>query len=114
MMDSSRFTSQHQILYQSLTPDIQQRLIALGVPLLLTETEGRLALAERKIAGFERKYRTTLARLRQDGLPDDASMEMHEDFVEWSGWQCTREEAAQIIAALPVDRETIRVTVAAS
>jgi hypothetical protein len=94
MIDSARFTSQRKISSQALAPDIQQRLIELGAPLLLTETEGRLALAERKIAGFEHKYHTTLARLRRDGLPDDASMEMHEDFVEWSGWQSTQEDAA--------------------
>jgi len=65
----------------------------------MTQTESRLALAEYKIAAFERKYHTTLTRLRQDGLPDDASLEMHEDFVEWSGWQCTREEAVNLLAA---------------
>jgi hypothetical protein len=101
MIDSFRFTSQQQISFQALTPDIQRRLIALGVPLLVTETEGRLALAERKIASFERKYHTTLAQLHQDGLPDDASMEMHEDFVEWSGWQATQAEAVSLLALLP-------------
>lgn len=53
----------------------------------------RRKISERKIASFERQYRTTLVQLRRDGLPDDASMEMHEDFVEWSGWQATQEEA---------------------
>ncbi len=38
--------------------------------------------------------------LRRNGLPDDANMEMHEDFVEWSGWQRTREEANQVLASL--------------
>jgi hypothetical protein len=99
MIDSQRFTSHRQVLFPALTPDIQQRLIEFGIPLLLTETEGRLALAERKITAFERKYRTTLAQLRQDGLPDDASIEMHEDFVEWSGWQATQEEAVGLLAA---------------
>jgi len=28
-------------------------------------------------------------------------MAMHEDFVEWSGWQRTYEEASQTLAALP-------------
>ena len=114
MIDSQRFASHRQALSPVLTQDIQQRLIEFGIPLLLTETEGRLALAERKITAFERKYHTTLARLRRDGLPDNASMEMHEDFVEWSGWQCTREEATQILAALPATQETTRVAVAAS
>jgi len=54
----------------------------------------------RKIKAFERKYGTTLTQLLQDGLPDDASMEMHEDFIEWSGWQRTYEEAGQVLASL--------------
>ena len=106
MVGSSRRTNRRRFSSQTLAPDIQQRLVELGAPLLLTETEGRLALAERKIAAFERKYHTTIARLRRDGLPDDASMDMHEDFVEWSGWQATREDAARILAALPMAQET--------
>ena len=106
MSGSPKRTNPHRASSKTLASDIQQRLVELGIPLLLTETEGRLALAERKIAVFERKYHTTLARLRRDGLPDDATMEMHEDFIEWSGWQATREEAARILAALPVAQET--------
>lgn len=83
-----------------LIPVARQRLIELGAPLLLTEIEGRLALAERKIQAFEEKYGSTLAQLRRDGLPDDASIETHEDFIEWSGWQCTLEEARQILSSL--------------
>ena len=83
-----------------LVPEAQKRLVEFGAPLLLTEAEGRLALAERKITAFEQKYGMTLAQLRRDGLPDDASMEMHEDFVEWSGWQRTHEESSQILTSL--------------
>ena len=86
--------------FTELAPEIWQRLAQFGAPLLLTEVEGRLALAKRKIKTFERKYGTTLTRLRRNGLPDNASMEMHEDFIEWSGWQRTREEASQTIASL--------------
>ena len=68
--------------------------------MLLTEAEGRLALAERKVKAFEQKYGTPLTQLRRNGLPNDASMEMHEDFVEWSGWQRTYEEASQIVTSL--------------
>lgn len=98
-------TSVEEAIWQELSltklvPEARHRLIKFGAPLLLTEAEGRLALAEHKIKAFERKYRTTLVRLCQEGLPDDASMEMHEDFIEWSGWQRTREEAQQIIASL--------------
>jgi hypothetical protein len=83
-----------------LVPEARQRLVEFGAPLLLTEVEGRLALAERKIRAFEQKYGTTLAESNQSGLPDDTSLEMHEDYVEWSGWQHTREEASQTLASL--------------
>lgn len=83
-----------------LAPEARRRLVEFGAPLLLTEAEGRLALAEQKVKSFEQKYGTTLGQLRRNGLPDDASMEMHEDFIEWSGWLRTREEASQTLASL--------------
>ena len=104
MSVKSKETHRHRSPLAALMPEALQRLVEPGnVPLLLTETEGRLALAERKISSFERKYKITLAALRRNGLPDDASMVMHEDFVEWSGWQCTYEEASQTLAALPLE-----------
>jgi hypothetical protein len=93
-------TDRQEFSLTELVPEVQQRLVEFGAPLLLTEVEGRLALAERKIRAFEQKYGTTLAQLRRGGLPDDASLEMHEDFIEWSGWQRTQEEASQIRASL--------------
>lgn len=82
------------------TSGVVRRLIELGAPLLWTEAEGRLTLAERKIRSFELKYGMSLSQLREAGLPEDASMEMHEDFVEWSGWQRTYEESSLTIASL--------------
>jgi hypothetical protein len=114
MSAKSKETHRHRSPLAALMPAARQRLVELGTPLLLTETEGRLALAERKIAAFERKYKTTLASLYRDGLPDDASMAMHEDFVEWSGWQRTYEEASQTLAALPPLLEQSLVASAAS
>ncbi len=86
-----------------MIPEIRQRLVEPGAPLLCTETEGRLALVERQVRAFEVKYGMTLAELRRSGLPDDASMEMHEDFVEWSGWQYTHEEASRTISRPAVE-----------
>ena len=99
-MSTFRGADQQGFSLSTLVPEARQRLIEYGAPLLLTEIEGRLALAEQKIRIMEEKYDTTLDQLRQDGLPDDASLEMHEDFIEWSGWQRTREEANQLIASL--------------
>ena len=99
-MSTFRGTDQQRFSLSTLVPEARQRLIEFGTPLLLTEIEGRLTLAEQKIRIMEEKYDRTLDQLRQDGLPDDASLEMHEDFIEWSGWQRTREEANQVIASL--------------
>ena len=114
MSVKTKETHRHRSPLAALMPEALQRLVEFGAPLLLTETEGRLALAERKISSFERKYKITLAELRRNGLPDDASMAMHEDFVEWSGWQRTYEEASLTLAALPPLMEHSVVASAAS
>ncbi len=110
----SKGTHRRRSPLTALLPETQQRLVELGMPLLLTETQGRLALAEQKLAAFERKYKITLAELRRYGLPDDASITLHEDFVEWSGWQRTQEEARQLLASLPTLLEQPLATPAAS
>lgn len=96
-----------------LVPEARRRLIELGAPLLRTEAEGRLLVAERKIEAFECKYKTTLAEWRRDGLPEDASIEIHEDFVEWSGWQRTLEQARQVIDSLRPQGESSLASAAA-
>jgi hypothetical protein len=100
MTATSRTSPPARFSLTGLVPEAQQRLIELGAPLLLTDMEARSALAERKIRAFERKYKTTLVKLQREGLAEDANMDIHEDFVEWSGWERTREEAGQIVASL--------------
>lgn len=100
MSTLSKRTGWQEFSLTELLPEARQRLVEFGAPLLLTEAEGRLALAERKIRAFEEKYGATLAQLCRTGLPDSASMEMHEDFIEWSGWQRTHEEASQTFSSL--------------
>jgi len=92
--------------FAALTPEARRRLLELGAPLLRTEAEGRLALAERKIKTFEHKYGTGFVELEHKGLPENADIEMHKDFVEWSGWQRTLEETRQVIASLQPIVET--------
>ena len=98
--NSLNTSSEPSFSLAALLPPTQQRLVKLGAPLLQIEAEIQLSLAEHKLEIFEQKYATTLSQLKREGLSADASMEMHEDFVAWSGWQRTREEAQQIIAAL--------------
>jgi hypothetical protein len=57
-----------------------------GAILRLPYLEGRLLQAKERVSRFEEKYRTTVEALRDEGLPDDAGYELHEDFIEWEYW----------------------------
>ena len=61
-----------------------EHIIRLGTERHAEELEGKLRIARAHIAEFERKYRMTFAQLQRVGLPDDAGLEAHEDYVEWS------------------------------
>jgi hypothetical protein len=75
----------------------QEKLARYGALVLAREMEGRLELAKRKLAEFERKYGMNLDRLNQVGLPENAGREEHEDWVEWSSWQGTQEETLEVL-----------------
>jgi hypothetical protein len=72
----------------------------------MTEMESRLALATRELACFEQKYEMTLVQLNKVGLPKEAGLEAHEDYVEWSGWRATYDETTQILETLHTILET--------
>ena len=98
--DSSKPNNWQEQPLTALFPEAWRHLVELGAPLLRAEAEGRLLLAERTIEAFEQEYGTALIRWQRDGLPEDASIKMYEDFVEWSGWQDTLEKARQQILSL--------------
>jgi hypothetical protein len=64
-----------------------ERIIRLGTESHAQELEAELCIARQHIAEFERKYGMTFVRLQRVGLPDDAGLEAHEDYVEWSSWE---------------------------
>ena len=64
-----------------------QRIVQLGVERHIQELEDQLAEAQQEIAQFEGKFGASFARLQGTGLPEDASIEAHEDYVEWSSWE---------------------------
>lgn len=57
-----------------------------GVILRLPYLESRLAQAQENIKIFEQKYHAKLAAFKNNGLPENAGYEMHEDFIEWEYW----------------------------
>ena len=71
-----------------------------GVVLRLPYLEGRLQRAEREIQLFEKRYKTSLAKLKTIGLPDNAGHEMHEDFIEWEYWNDVLNETKETIARI--------------
>ncbi len=57
-----------------------------GALLRLPHLESRMFYADEQVKYFEKKYATTLTKLKTQGLPDNANYEMHEDLIEWEYW----------------------------
>lgn len=74
-----------------------------GAVLRLPYLKSRLWEAQKHVKTFEDKYATTYSKLNSYGLPDNASYEMHEDFIEWEYWA----EVAQETNAALNNVETI-------
>jgi hypothetical protein len=52
----------------------------------LADLQKRQFLAQAKVSTFEETYQHTLQEWVQHGLPDDASLTMHEDYILWHHW----------------------------
>jgi len=61
-------------------------IVRQGAVLRLPYWEGQLLQAQEQVRHFEKKYGTTIDVLTTQGLPDDATYELHEDFIEWEYW----------------------------
>jgi len=68
-----------------------------GAVLRLPYLEGRLMKAEREIQLFKKKYKTSIAKLKSLGLPENGNHEMHEDFIEWEYWDDVFAETRETI-----------------
>jgi len=85
----------------SLLPSQEREtIISHGVAFRLSELRKRLFLAESKVQHFEAKYGIPLEQLEAEGLPDDASHEMHEDYIMWHHWADVATKAKQDIDSL--------------
>jgi hypothetical protein len=87
-------------VFSSLPRAEREKIILHGVVLRMTDLQKRLFLAESKLRWFSERYHTTLEQLEADGLPDDASIELHEDYILWRHWTTVARQTAQDIAAL--------------
>lgn len=79
-------TAQIETTFSTLPPDEREAIITHGAVLRLSSLKQRLFLAESKVRAYEEKYQTTLQEINDNGLPDNASVEMHEDYIIWSHW----------------------------
>jgi len=86
--------------FSSLSSEEKISVISHGVALRLSEWKKRLFLAESKVRFFEEKYDISLVELDERGLPDDASHEMHEDYIMWHHWTDAVEKARKQISDL--------------
>ncbi|MCC7264942.1 MAG: hypothetical protein IT369_20680 [Candidatus Latescibacteria bacterium] len=86
--------------FLALPPGEREVIIRHGVALRLSDLRKRLFLAQSKTRQLEEKYRTTLARLEAEGLPDDAGHEMHEEYILWRHWTETAGKLDADIASL--------------
>ncbi len=78
----------------------RQTIISYGAALRLADLNKRLFLAESKLRHFQEKHNTDLAHLDNVGLPDDAGVDLHEDFIMWHHWTDVMEQVKGDIAAL--------------
>jgi len=91
---------QTEQVFLSLPSEEREMIISHGTALRLSDLKKRHFLATSKVRHFEEKYHSTLAQLEQEGLPDDADYEMHEEYIMWRHWTSVADEVAKNIAFL--------------
>jgi hypothetical protein len=89
-----------EILFETLPPESKAAIIVHGVALYQSVLKKRFVLAKAKIQQFEAKYQVSLSQLENDGLPEDANYEMHEDYIMWHHWNDTVEKTNEQILDL--------------
>ncbi len=70
-----------------LPDQVWQHIVQLGAEGYIQELQDQLGEAQQRIAEFERQYGMSFDRLQKVGLPKDAGLKVHEDYVEWSSWE---------------------------
>jgi hypothetical protein len=87
-------------VFANLPREDQEEIFNIGTAFRLLDLQKRLAQARENVKSFEVKYGTTLDVLESEGLPEDASYEMHEDYIEWHYWARVRERTQTTLDVL--------------
>jgi hypothetical protein len=88
MLEQVKYNTDINIENQFLSLPLEERtaVISSGAAVRFSYLKNRLFLAESKIRFFEEKYNVKLSELEEQGLPDDADYEIHEDYIMWCHW----------------------------
>ena len=87
-------------VFATLPREDQKEIFNIGTAFRVLDLQKRLAQAQDNVGRFEAKYGTTLDTLESEGLPEDASYEMHEDYIEWHYWARVREKTQDTLDVL--------------
>jgi len=87
------------VFYQLPRPQ-QLAIIYQGALWRLADLQKRQFLAQAKVSAFEETYQHALQEWMQQGLPDDASLNMHEDYILWHHWAEVVNQTAEEIRRL--------------
>jgi len=66
----------------------------------IRQLEAEIAECEAKVSHFEARYGMSLARFEHEGLAQQNSFQVHEDYNDWYYWQGALEEKQQLLADL--------------
>ncbi len=97
---NATITENIEINFELLPVEEKMAVITHGAALRLSALKKRFFLAASKVHYFQEKYQISLAALKAEGLPDDASCEMHEDYIMWHHWTEVGEKLKGQIASL--------------
>jgi len=70
--------------------------VVTSVKLRMAIVQKKLKQARTKLGEFEAKYKCTFDQLEK-GFPEGASLEHHEDYVEWGFWYDVYKESEAIL-----------------
>ena len=89
-------------VFESLSWEDLKDIFNIGTTFRLVDLHKRLAQAQQNVHKFETDYGTTLDVLESKGLPEDASYEMQQDYLEWQYWTKVGEKTQNTIDVLMI------------
>ena len=97
---SAESTTDIERAFSSLPTEERETIIRPGVALRISDLKQRLFLAQSNVRQLEEHSGATLESLEASGLPDDASWEMHEDYILWRHWTSVAQKTMHDINSL--------------